>query len=96
VLRGHCEREGRRFEDIVVTTTGSLNRNWSLEQAVDHCGRLAEIGVDLAILTTAGDPFDRHADFVADLVEAVESAGRPALPQLEGAPGGVRLEAPQA
>src|SRR5690606_3130557 len=56
VLRSHCEREGRRFEDIVVTTTGSLDPGWSLEQAVDHYGRLADAGVDMAIVAIPRDP----------------------------------------
>ncbi|MFO7293005.1 MAG: TIGR03560 family F420-dependent LLM class oxidoreductase [Actinomycetes bacterium] len=96
VLRSHCEREGRRFEDIVVTTTGSLDPGWSLEQAVDHYGRLADAGVDMAIVAIPRDPFHRHAEFVAEVVEAVAGLGRPTPPQLEGAPGGVRLQTAQA
>lgn len=96
VLRAHCDREGRPFEDIVVTTTGQMNPKWSLEQAVDHYGRLADLGVDLAIVMMPGQPFRRHADFVAGVVEAVAELGRPTPPQLEGAPGGVRLQPSQA
>ncbi|MFP3915958.1 MAG: TIGR03560 family F420-dependent LLM class oxidoreductase [Actinomycetota bacterium] len=86
VLRRHCEREGRNFDDIVVTTTGMVGQARSVDQLGDRFGRLAELGVDQAIVD-APQPFEPLAPSLADAIRHVSDLGRPAPPQLLGAPG---------
>ncbi len=90
VLRGHCEAEGRRFEDIAVTTTGLLGPIDSVDRAVERFGSLAEQGVDLAIVDSP-EPFDDTAVFLAEVAGQVAHLGRPSPQVLVGAPGGVVL-----
>jgi len=50
VLREHCDREGRRYDEIEKTTLGTANlRKQSAQQLVDECGALAGIGIQHAI-----------------------------------------------
>jgi F420-dependent oxidoreductase-like protein len=51
VLREHCAREGRPYEEIEKTVLGFLPEGASLDQAVDTCGRLAELGVEHVIFS---------------------------------------------
>ena len=73
VLRGHCAAEGRRYEDIQKTTFGTVGQDESAGQLVERFGRLAEVGVDLAIVELPdqgrGGPMER-------LAEAVEAASQ--------------------
>jgi F420-dependent oxidoreductase-like protein len=86
VLRGHCERLGRDYDDIVKTTLGVLlvtshgrDGSQSVEQAVEHCGELAAIGIDEAIFSmpNVADP-DAFAPWseVVRQVALITPAGR--------------------
>ena len=50
VLREHCVAERRPYEEIQKTTYGQLTGTESAEQLLERFGRLAEAGVDLAIV----------------------------------------------
>jgi len=78
VLRGHCERLGRDYDDIARTTLGSLHVSadgrdgtQSVDQVVDHLGELAAIGIDESIvsLRNVSEP-----DAFAPLAEVVRQA----------------------
>jgi F420-dependent oxidoreductase-like protein len=86
VLREHCEAEGRDYAEIEKTTLGSLRLSrdgaegtQSLASAVDRFGRLAELGVDQAIVNSkqVADPafFEVLPDLVAELAK-ITPAGR--------------------
>ena len=58
VLRGHCDQLGRDYDAIARTTLGILhvsaaggNGTQSIDQAVDHLGELAAIGIDESIVS---------------------------------------------
>lgn len=86
VLQEHCEREGRDYADLQRTTLGrlALSRNGAdgsltVDRAVDRFGRLAEIGVDEAIVSAAGEPDEAWFELVAEVVDQlapVPVAGR--------------------
>lgn len=86
VLRRHCEEEGRDPDEIVVTTTGMLGEIDNADQLVERFGLLANRGVYLAIVD-APQPFESVASEIAEVVRQVVDIGRPAPPQLDGAPG---------
>lgn len=88
VLRDHCEDQDRSFDEIVVTTTGMLPPDQSVDSLVDRLGNLADLGVDLALLD-APVPFESGVDLLAEAVNQVKGLGRRTPPLLEGAPGGV-------
>jgi len=86
VLRQHCADEGRDYAEIEKTTLGTLRLSrdgaagtQSLDQAVDRFGRLAELGVDQAIVNSpqVSDPafFEVLPDLVAELGR-ITPAGR--------------------
>ncbi|MPZ54215.1 MAG: TIGR03560 family F420-dependent LLM class oxidoreductase [Acidimicrobiia bacterium] len=81
VLRNHCEKAGRPFEDIVVTTTGTLGPTNSVDSLVNRLGTLSDLGVDLALLD-AQVPFDRTARYLAEVIPQVRDLGRPVPPLL--------------
>lgn len=92
VLRARCEEVGRDFDDIekTVLTRIALSRSGSgqapsgeamlsVDRAVEHLGRLAEAGMDTAILGMANDTDPAAYELVAELVRQVEgmvAAGR--------------------
>lgn len=89
VLQGHCRDLGRPYDAIEKTTLGSLDitlpgeqGRMSVQQIVDHCGHLAEMGIDQAIfnLKRVYEPaiFDVLADQIIPQVERIPVAGRPA------------------
>ena len=50
VLKGHCEVLGRDYSTIEKTTLGPGNlEQRSVQEMIDICGKLAEIGIDHAI-----------------------------------------------
>jgi len=55
VLRGHCEQVGRPYGEIEKTALATVERGTSVDEAVDTCGRLAELGIDHVICTGAND-----------------------------------------
>jgi F420-dependent oxidoreductase-like protein len=73
VLRGHCAAEGRRYEDIQKTTFGTVGQDESAGQLVERFGRLAEVGVDLAIVEL---PDQGRGGSMERLAEAVEAVSR--------------------
>jgi F420-dependent oxidoreductase-like protein len=73
VLRGHCAAEGRRYEDIQKTTFGTVGQDESAGQLVERFGRLAEVGVDLAIVEL---PDQGRGGSMERLAEAVEAASQ--------------------
>lgn len=79
VLRGHCENAGRPYDDIVRTTTGALEDH-DVGKAVDRFGRLAEMGIDIAVLGLPDLSDEKVFDFLADVIRQVAPLGRP-LPE---------------
>jgi F420-dependent oxidoreductase-like protein len=53
VLREHCEREGRPYEEIQKTVLSHAAEDASAEEMAETCGRLAEAGVDHVIFSQA-------------------------------------------
>ena len=50
VLRGHCEAEDRPYGELQKTTFGTVGEDESAGQLVERFGRLADEGIDLAIV----------------------------------------------
>jgi len=86
VLQEHCRNEDRDYAEIEKTTLGTLRISrdgaegtQSVAQAVDRFGRLAELGVDQAIVNSpqVADPafFEVLPDLVAQLA-TITPAGR--------------------
>lgn len=75
VLREHCAREGRRYDDIEKTTLGTANlRKQSAQQIIDECGALAEIGIQHAIFNLPHvDDLSGLETFGRDVIPAVAS-----------------------
>ncbi|KGN39203.1 LLM class F420-dependent oxidoreductase [Knoellia subterranea] len=84
ILRGHCDDLGRDPRDIEVTALSRLlvsrtggtsprgNRIWTVDEAIDHYGRLAEVGLD-HVIWTLPDVSDHTAyEVVADIVRQLE------------------------
>ena len=86
VLRGHCEAEGRPYEEIERTTLGqlSLSRDGregtlTVDQAVEHFAALAGVGVDHAIVGMPNVHDEAAFELVPDLVRQLDGivpAGR--------------------
>ena len=87
VLRGHCERLGRPYEQIEKTSLSSLRfsrdgRDGTLTSAaaVDYFGHLAEMGFDQALFNTPDvinpDMYEQLATEVIPQVEKITPAGR--------------------
>lgn len=87
VLRGHCERLGRPYEQIEKTSLSSLrfsrdgrDGTLSTAAAVDYFGHLAEMGFDQALFNTPDvlDPsmYEQLATEVIPQVEKIAVAGR--------------------
>jgi F420-dependent oxidoreductase-like protein len=86
VLQEHCRNENRDYAEIEKTTLGTLRLSrdgaegtQTVAQAVDRFGRLAELGVDRAIVNSpqVADPafFELLPDLVAELAK-ITPAGR--------------------
>ncbi|HEY5640442.1 MAG TPA: LLM class F420-dependent oxidoreductase [Dehalococcoidia bacterium] len=77
VLRGHCEREGRNYDDIEKTSLVVMNPGPDGENAgqlVDQFGKLAEAGVQTVIGAVLG----------AESLKPLETIGRDVIPQVAG------------
>jgi len=75
VLRGHCEREGRNYDDIEKTVLFVMNPGPNSENAgqlVDQFGKLAEAGAQTVIGAVMG---------VEDL-KPLEAIGKDVIPQV--------------
>ena len=86
VLKGHCEAEGRPYEEIEKTSLDSIivardgrEGSMSPQQALDYFGQQAEMGFDHAIfsLRNVSDP-DAFEVFqeIAPAVHDIRPAGR--------------------
>lgn len=87
VLRGHCERLGRPYEQIEKTSLSSLRfsrdgRDGTLTTAaaIEYFGHLAEMGFDQALFNTPDvinpDMYEQLATEVIPQVEKITPAGR--------------------
>ena len=88
VLRGHCEAEGRPYEEIektslshvLVTHDGKAEHSMSPQQIIDDFGKQAEMGFDQGIISMANvsapDAFDVLRDEVVPEVHKIRPAGR--------------------
>lgn len=83
VLRRHCDEVGRDYDEIAKTTAGMVPEG-SPDEFADHLGRLAELGIDLAIVELPGTDADA-VEPVAAAARAVAGTGRPAPAALEPA-----------
>jgi len=87
VLREHCERLGRPYEQIEKTTLDSLrltrdgqNRSMTPAAAIEYFGELAAMGIDQAIFNMPDvfdlEPFELLATEIVPVVEQLRVAGR--------------------
>jgi F420-dependent oxidoreductase-like protein len=79
VLREHCVAERRPYEEIQKTTYGQLTGTESAEQLLERFGRLAEAGVDLAIVEPPDEWREGSLGRLAEVVPTVANlvpAGR--------------------
>ena len=87
VLRAHCERLGRPYEQIEKTTLDTLrlsrdgsNGTLTPAAAIDYFGGLAELGIDQALFSLPNvhdlEPFDLLATEVIPAVTKITPAGR--------------------
>ncbi len=87
VLRGHCQSQGRPYEQIEKTTLDNMTitrdgRNGSLTPSavIDQLGKLAGMGIDQAIFSLNNvnelEPFDLLATEIIPAVEKIQVAGR--------------------
>ena len=73
VLRGHCEAEGRPYAELQKTTFGTIGEDESAGQLIERFGRLADEGIDLAIVEL---PDQGRGGSLERLAEAVAAASR--------------------
>lgn len=87
VLRGHCEAEGRPYEEIektsldrMLVTPGGGGDSVSPQQAIDQFKHLAGLGFDQAIISmpNVSEPgaFDLFRDEIVPAVHKITPAGR--------------------
>ncbi|MEU7742064.1 LLM class F420-dependent oxidoreductase [Nonomuraea sp. NPDC049158] len=79
VLRGHCERLGRPYEDIEKTLHMRIPDGESVEESVQRCGDLAELGIDhviVAVPDAAADSSLAHLAALATQISEITPAGR--------------------
>ncbi len=87
VLRGHCEAEGRPYEEIEKTSLDRITvtpqggeDSMSPQQAIDYFGHIAELGFDHAIVSLSNvsqpDAFDVFREQVVPSVHKIPVAGR--------------------
>jgi hypothetical protein len=94
VLAQRCEEVGRPPGDVAVTTTGALGPARSVGELVERFGKLAEAGVDLAIVDLP-DPADEVARAaLTAAIPQVAPLGRPAPVVLVTGEGRARAAEP--
>jgi F420-dependent oxidoreductase-like protein len=79
VLRGHCERLGRPYEDIEKTLHMRIPDGESVEESVQRCGDLAELGIDhviVAVPDAAADSSLAHLAALGAQISTITPAGR--------------------
>jgi hypothetical protein len=77
VLREHCAAEGRPYEQIEKTTYGQLNGDESAEQLVERFQRLAELGIDHAIVEPPQEWREGSLERLAEAVPSVSARSPP-------------------
>lgn len=87
ILRGHCEAEGRPYEEIektslnqIVVTRDGANGSMTVQEAIDHFGHMAELGFDHTLIgirnVSQPDAFDVFREEVVPAVHKMVPAGR--------------------
>lgn len=79
VLRTHCERVGRPYEEIEKTLHLRIPDGQSVEESVQRCGDLAALGIDhviVAVPDAAADSSLTHLAALAAQISAITPAGR--------------------
>ncbi|MEU4233953.1 LLM class F420-dependent oxidoreductase [Nonomuraea sp. NPDC026600] len=79
VLRAHCERLGRPYEEIEKTLHLRVPDGQSIEESVQRCGDLAALGIDHVIVAVPDAAADSSLAHLADLaaqIAAITPAGR--------------------
>lgn len=87
VLRGHCETEGRPYEEIEKTSLDAMSVSSkgeegtiSVQEAIDRFGQMAELGFDHALVGLGNvsnpDAFQVFQSEIVPAVHAMKVAGR--------------------
>ncbi|MEV6033028.1 LLM class F420-dependent oxidoreductase [Nonomuraea sp. NPDC052116] len=79
VLRSHCERLGRPYEDIEKTLHMRIPEGESVEQSVRRCAELAALGIDhviVAVPDPAADSWLTHLAELAARISTITPFGR--------------------
>ena len=87
VLRGHCETEGRPYEQIQKTALSPLNVSktnregtMSAQEAIDRFAHMAELGFDELIVSLPNvyepDAFEPFEEQIVSAVRDIKPAGR--------------------
>jgi F420-dependent oxidoreductase-like protein len=87
ILRGHCDAEGRPYEEIEKTSLNTIHVSrdgtegtMSPQQAIDYFGHNAEMGFDHALVSLRNvsqrDAFDVFRDEIVPAVHNMSVAGR--------------------
>ncbi|MFD1544960.1 LLM class F420-dependent oxidoreductase [Nonomuraea guangzhouensis] len=79
VLRAHCERLGRPYEEIEKTLHLRVPDGQSIEESVQRCGDLAALGIDhviVAVPDAAADSSLAHLAELATRISTITPAGR--------------------
>ncbi|MET9245795.1 LLM class F420-dependent oxidoreductase [Nonomuraea sp. NPDC003709] len=79
VLRAHCERLGRPYEDIEKTLHMRIPEGESVEQSVRRCAELAALGIDhviVAVPDPAADSWLTHLTELATRISTITPFGR--------------------
>ena len=79
VLRAHCERLGRPYEEIEKTLHLRIPDGQSVKESVRQCGGLAALGIDhviVAVPDAAAGSSLAHLAALAEQIAAITPAGR--------------------
>jgi len=87
ILRGHCDAEGRPYEEIEKTSLNTIHVSrdgaegtMSPQEAIDYFGHNAEMGFDHALVSLRNvsqpDAFDVFRDEIVPAVHNMQVAGR--------------------
>jgi F420-dependent oxidoreductase-like protein len=78
VLHGHCEAVGRDYDELTRTTLGRLSLSGSgaalaqtVDEAVERFGRLADLGIDEAVVSLSDVHETETFDLVSEVVDQV-------------------------
>jgi F420-dependent oxidoreductase-like protein len=79
VLRAHCARLGRSFEAIEKTLHLRIPDGQTIDQSVQRCGELADLGIDhviAAVPDASSDSSLTHLAALATQISGITPAGR--------------------